>query len=141
MYIYYISECPPATGLVPTTDERPSVHQRATSFAQVAKLQNKGSCLTGKQDLIALCRAMTSFYRPRPASELPKLLHLSTTEPARKQVTKLQVQVPKRNLNCPKCGLTQLGKRLVGSRMKRLHITFYPAFFRSRARFSTLLAA
>ena len=74
---------------------------------------------------------LTSFYRPRPASELPKLQHLSTTEPARKQVTKLQVQVPKRNLNCPKCGLTQLGKRLVGSQMKRLHITYitiYPAF-------------
>ena len=64
-----------------------SVHQRpakcptvsdqvSLSFAQFAKLQNQGCFITVEKDLIDLCHVMTSFYRPRPASELPKLQHL-----------------------------------------------------------------
>ena len=37
---------------------------------------------------------MTSFYRPRPSSELPKLQHLKTTESAR---ISNEVQVPKKS--------------------------------------------
>ena len=98
------AKCPPVSDQV-SISERPSVHQRAYSFAQFAKLQNQGCFITVEKDLIDLCHVMTSFYRPRPASELPKLQHLSTTESAR---ISNEVQVPKKNLNCPKCGLTQL---------------------------------
>ena len=111
---------------VSTSDpsDRPCVPQRATLCPPVCQ-QFRTSCETAKsglffltveKGLIDLFQVMTNFYRPRPSSELPNLQHLKTTESAR---ISNEVQVPKKNPNCPRCGPTQLGKRLGGSLMNR----------------------
>ena len=64
-----------STDLV-STSERPSVYQWANSFANLRNCKNQGCCITVEKGLIDLCHVMTSFYRPRPASEPPNLQHL-----------------------------------------------------------------
>ena len=68
-------KCPPATDPA-SLGERPCVHQWANSFANLRNCKNQGCFITVEKGLINLCHVMTSFYRPRPASELPKLQHL-----------------------------------------------------------------